>query len=46
MDKLWYPYSPPLLRMGAYAVREDGRLARHSVSHAEELLPLQEGELR
>jgi predicted metal-dependent enzyme (double-stranded beta helix superfamily) len=33
-------YSPPLLRMGAYAVGEDGLLVRHSMSHAEELKPL------
>jgi predicted metal-dependent enzyme (double-stranded beta helix superfamily) len=35
-------YSPPLLRMGAYAVGEDGVLARHAMSYAEELRPLQE----
>ena len=35
-----HAYSPPLWRMGAYAVREDGVLARHSVSYAEELYPL------
>jgi predicted metal-dependent enzyme (double-stranded beta helix superfamily) len=33
-------YSPPLLRMGAYAIGEDGVLARHSMSHLEELRPL------
>ncbi|HLM85907.1 MAG TPA: cysteine dioxygenase family protein [Solirubrobacteraceae bacterium] len=33
-------YSPPLLRMGAYVVGDDGVLARHSVSSAEELRPL------
>ena len=32
-----HAYSPPLQRMGAYAVREDGLLARHSVSYTEEL---------
>lgn len=35
-----HAYSPPLWRMGAYAVRPDGVLARHSVSYAEELRPL------
>ena len=34
-------YSPRLLRMGAYVVGDDGVLARHSVSSAEELRPLQ-----
>jgi predicted metal-dependent enzyme (double-stranded beta helix superfamily) len=33
-------YSPPLLRMGAYVVGDDGVLARHSVSSADELRPL------
>ena len=33
-------YSPPLERMGAYAVDDDGVLARHPVSSAEELRPL------
>jgi len=33
-------YSPPLLRMGAYVVGEDGVLARHSVAHTEELRQL------
>jgi predicted metal-dependent enzyme (double-stranded beta helix superfamily) len=32
-------YSPPLLRMGAYSVDEDGVLVRRSVSHTEELRP-------
>jgi predicted metal-dependent enzyme (double-stranded beta helix superfamily) len=31
-------YSPPLRRMGAYEVLEDGRLARRSISAAEELV--------
>src|SRR5690349_2177854 len=31
-----HAYSPPLSRMGAYAVRDNGVLARHSVSYAEE----------
>jgi hypothetical protein len=34
-------YSPPLLRMGAYHVSDDGALARHPVSPAEELRPLE-----
>jgi predicted metal-dependent enzyme (double-stranded beta helix superfamily) len=33
-------YSPPLLRMGAYVVDDDGVLARHSVASSEELRPL------
>ncbi len=33
-------YSPPLLRMGAYVVGEDGVLERHSVAPDEELRPL------
>ena len=32
-------YSPPLLRMGAYAVADDGVLVRHAMSSAEELRP-------
>lgn len=32
-------YSPPLLRMGAYAVGSDGVLERHSLAHTEELRP-------
>jgi predicted metal-dependent enzyme (double-stranded beta helix superfamily) len=35
-----HAYSPPLWRMGAYEVGEDGELRRHSVSYAEELRPL------
>ncbi len=35
-------YSPPLLRMGAYAIGEDGVLARHPVSYSEELRPLEQ----
>lgn len=35
-----HAYSPPLARMGAYAIRPDGVLARHSVSPEEELRPL------
>jgi len=33
-------YSPPLLRMGAYEIGEDGVLARHSMSYEQELRPL------
>ena len=33
-------YSPPLARMGAYTIGDNGVLARHSVSYAEELKPL------
>lgn len=33
-------YSPPLLRMGAYVVGDDGVLARHSLSYEQELRPL------
>jgi predicted metal-dependent enzyme (double-stranded beta helix superfamily) len=32
-------YSPPLLRMGAYVIGENGVLARHAMSHLEELRP-------
>jgi hypothetical protein len=35
-------YSPPLLRMGAYAIGEDGVLVRHPMSYQEELRPLSE----
>src|SRR5208283_3368199 len=34
-------YSPPLQRMGAYFVADDGVLARRTMSSAEELRPLQ-----
>jgi predicted metal-dependent enzyme (double-stranded beta helix superfamily) len=34
-------YSPPLLRMGAYFVNDDGALGRRPMSPAEELRPLQ-----
>ncbi len=34
-----HAYSPPLWRMGSYAVGLDGTLRRHSVSYAEELRP-------
>jgi predicted metal-dependent enzyme (double-stranded beta helix superfamily) len=33
-------YSPPLLSMGAYVVREDGHLERRAVPSSEELRPL------
>jgi hypothetical protein len=36
-----HAYSPPLWRMGAYEIRSDGTLARHSLSYAEELRPLE-----
>jgi Cysteine dioxygenase type I len=32
-------YSPPLLRMGAYVIGEDGVLARHPMSYLDELRP-------
>ena len=35
-----HAYSPPLWRMGAYEVSNDGTLRRHSMSYAEELRPL------
>ena len=35
-----HAYSPPLWRMGAYEIGPGGELARHSVSYAEELRPL------
>jgi hypothetical protein len=35
-------YSPPLLRMGAYVVGDDGVLARHSMSYEEELRPVEQ----
>ncbi len=36
-------YSPPLSRMGAYAIGDDGVLVRHAMSSAEELRPLEDG---
>jgi predicted metal-dependent enzyme (double-stranded beta helix superfamily) len=36
-----HAYSPPLWRMGTYAVERDGTLRRRSVSYAEELRPVQ-----
>jgi Cysteine dioxygenase type I len=35
-------YSPPLMRMGAYVIGDDGVLARHPMSYEEELRPLSE----
>ena len=35
-----HAYSPPLWRMGQYAVDEDGVLRRQSISYADELRPL------
>ncbi|HEY4451087.1 MAG TPA: cysteine dioxygenase family protein [Solirubrobacteraceae bacterium] len=34
-----HAYSPPLLRMGAYVIGDDGALARRPMSYAEELRP-------
>jgi mannose-6-phosphate isomerase-like protein (cupin superfamily) len=34
-----HAYSPPLLRMGAYMIGDDGVLARRSMSYEEELRP-------
>jgi hypothetical protein len=34
-----HAYSPPLLRMGAYVIGDDGVLARHAMSHLDELRP-------
>jgi predicted metal-dependent enzyme (double-stranded beta helix superfamily) len=36
-----HAYSPPLWRMGTYAVGSDGTLRRQSVSYAEELRPVE-----
>ncbi|HET6447766.1 MAG TPA: cysteine dioxygenase family protein [Conexibacter sp.] len=35
-----HAYSPPLVRMGAYVVEDDGCLRRHAISYEEELRPL------
>jgi predicted metal-dependent enzyme (double-stranded beta helix superfamily) len=35
-----HAYSPPLVRMGSYAVEPSGQLRRHAVSHEEELRQL------
>jgi hypothetical protein len=36
-----HAYSPPLWRMGTYAVAPDGTLRRQSISYAEELRPVE-----
>jgi predicted metal-dependent enzyme (double-stranded beta helix superfamily) len=36
-----HAYSPPLWRMGSYAVAPDGTLRRQSISYAEELRPVE-----
>ncbi|HEX5146575.1 MAG TPA: cysteine dioxygenase family protein [Conexibacter sp.] len=35
-----HAYSPPLVRMGAYAIEPSGQLRRHAISYEEELRPL------
>jgi hypothetical protein len=35
-----HAYSPPLIRLGAYAVAPDGALRRESISYTEELRPV------
>lgn len=35
-----HAYSPPLVRMGAYVVEDDGQLRRQAISYEEELRPL------
>jgi predicted metal-dependent enzyme (double-stranded beta helix superfamily) len=40
-----HAYSPPLWRMGAYEIRPGGELRRHALSYAEELRPLDTGEV-
>jgi predicted metal-dependent enzyme (double-stranded beta helix superfamily) len=37
-----HAYSPPLWRLGQYAVDEDGVMRRQSISYADELRPLEE----
>ena len=37
-------YSPPLLRMGAYAIGDDGVLVRHAMSYEQELRPLDQSD--
>jgi hypothetical protein len=37
-----HAYSPPLWRMGSYAIGPDGALRRRSISYAEELRPIEE----
>ena len=36
-----HAYSPPLWRMGVYAIEPDGTLRRTSISYAEELRPIE-----
>ena len=36
-----HAYSPPLWRLGSYAVASDGTLRRQSISYAEELRPVE-----
>jgi hypothetical protein len=36
-----HAYSPPLVRMGSYAIESDGQLRRHPVSHDTELRQLE-----
>src|SRR3954470_10865911 len=36
-----HAYSPPLWRMGSYAIGADGTLRRQSISYAEELRPVE-----
>jgi hypothetical protein len=38
-----HAYSPPLVKMGAYVVREDGVLERRTIPASEELKPLAAG---
>jgi predicted metal-dependent enzyme (double-stranded beta helix superfamily) len=38
-----HAYSPPLWRMGSYAIEPDGSLRRTSISYAEELRPAEAG---
>jgi Cysteine dioxygenase type I len=38
-----HAYSPPLWRMGSYAIEADGTLRRTSISYAEELRPAETG---
>jgi hypothetical protein len=35
-----HAYSPPLWRLGQYAIDDDGLMRRHSISYADELRPL------
>jgi predicted metal-dependent enzyme (double-stranded beta helix superfamily) len=40
-----HAYSPPLVRMGSYAVESDGQLRRHAVTYEDELRQLDPSEL-